>query len=63
MIESITASLQEQSATSTDIAQRVEQVAQGIEQAHAASEESSQRSQTLVGLSRTLKESVQRFRI
>lgn len=62
VIESIADALREQTAASTDIAQRVELIAQGTEQTHLASTESSHRSDTLVELSRTLKESVSFFR-
>ncbi len=62
-VESIVNALREQSASSTDIAQRIETIAQGIEKTHAASAESTRRSGELVNLSRTLKESVRRFRV
>lgn len=55
--------LREQTAASTDIAQRVELIAQGIEQTHATSAESSSRSSALVELSRALKKSVQHFNV
>lgn len=63
VVESIVNALREQAAASTDIAQRIEMIAQGIEQTHAASAESSRRSGVLVELSHTLKESVRRFRV
>ena len=62
-IDAIAASLREQSSASTDIAQRVELIALGIDQTHAAASESSQRAETLVNLSRRLKENVRRFRV
>ena len=62
-IETIVDSLREQSATSTDIAQRVELIAQGIDQTYAASAESRRRSDLLVNLARSLQESVGRFRV
>lgn len=62
-LESIAISLREQTSASTDIAQRVEMIAQGIEQTHAVSAESNRRSGALVQLSHVLKESVRRFRI
>ena len=63
MINSISSALVEQSMASTEIAQRVERVALGIEKTYAASAESSQRAKALVELSHVLKDSVQRFRI
>ena len=63
MINSISSSLVEQSMASTEIAQRVERVALGIEKTYAASAESSQRAKALVELSHVLKDSVQRFKI
>lgn len=62
-IETIVDSLREQSATSTDIAQRVELIAQGIDHTYTASAESRRRSDLLVSLARSLKESVGRFRV
>ena len=62
-IESIASTLHEQTAASTDIAQRVDSIAAGAEQAHSAAAESSQRAVGLVGLSRTLADSVHRFRV
>ena len=62
-IEAIAESLREQAAASTDIAQRVEMIAQGIDKTHLASDASSSRAGTLVGLSHQLKESVRRFRV
>ena len=62
-IENIVDSLREQSAASTDIAQRIELIAQGIEQTHRASDEARRRSDLLVRLSRSLKESVGRFQV
>ncbi|MGA7595847.1 MAG: methyl-accepting chemotaxis protein [Gallionella sp.] len=62
-VVSIVDALREQTAASTDIAQRIEKIAQGIEQTHAASAESSRRSDALVDLSHALKESVRRFRM
>lgn len=55
--------LREQTAASNDIAQRIESIAQGIEQTHAASAESSRRSGVLVDLSHSLKDSVSHFRV
>jgi len=63
VIESIASSLREQTAASTDIAQRVELIAQGIEHTHLASSESSRRASALVGLSNSLSESVQKFKV
>ena len=62
-IDEIANALLEQSAASTDIAQRVELIAQGVENVNHASEGSNQRSGTLVELSHGLKESVSRFRV
>ena len=62
-VDNIALALREQSATSTDIAKRIELIAQGVEQAHTASTDSSRRSEALVGLSRTLKAVVLRFRV
>jgi methyl-accepting chemotaxis protein len=62
-IAAIAYALREQTAASTDIAQRVELIARGIEQTHAASEASSRRSGVLVDLSQSLKESVRQFRV
>ncbi|MCX7174703.1 MAG: methyl-accepting chemotaxis protein [Proteobacteria bacterium] len=61
-ITSIATALREQSAASTDIAQRVELIAQGIRQTHDASSSSTRRSNVLVDLSHALKDSVSRFR-
>ena len=60
--DNIADALREQTAASTDIAKRVELIARGIEQTHAASMESSRRSGVLVELSRALKENVSFFR-
>lgn len=62
-IGSIAESLREQTSASTDIGQRVEMIAQGIDKTHAASAESSKRSGVLVALSHQLKESMRRFRV
>lgn len=62
-VESIVNALREQASASTDISQRVEKIAQGIEQTHAASAESTRRSGVLVDLSHALKESVRYFRV
>ncbi|HZW25412.1 MAG TPA: methyl-accepting chemotaxis protein [Gallionella sp.] len=62
-ISYIVNALREQTAASNDIARRIEAIAQGIEQTHAASAESTRRSGVLVNLSHALKESVRRFRI
>ena len=62
-LETIAASLREQTAASTDIAQRVEIIAQGVEQTHAVSNDSDVRSGNLVDLSQRLKDSLQRFRV
>ena len=62
-IDSIIHALREQAAASTDISQRIELIAGGIEQTHAASAESSRRSGVLVDLSHALKESVRHFRV
>jgi methyl-accepting chemotaxis protein len=62
VIESIAEALREQTAASTDIAQRVELIARGIEQTHSASIESTRRSGVLVDLSRALKANVGFFR-
>ena len=55
--------LREQTSASTDIARRIEMIAQGIEHTHAASSASSRRSRVLVDLSHALKESVRRFSV
>jgi len=62
-IASIASALREQTVASTNIAQRVDLIARGIEQTHAASSASSSRSGELVDLSHALKENVRRFRI
>lgn len=62
-VASIVDALREQTAASNDIAQRIERIAQGIEQTHAASAESKRRSGALVDLSHALNESVRRFRV
>ena len=62
-VDAIALSLREQSATSADIAKRVEVIAQGVELAHTAATASSGRSEVLVDLSRTLTEVVRRFRV
>ncbi len=62
-IDSIADALREQTAASTDIAQRIELIAQGTDLTHTASAESSRRSSLLVGLSQGLKENLRRFRI
>ena len=62
-IHAIAEALCEQKSVSTDISRQVEQVAQGIEQTHAASGESKRRSALLVDLSHSLKESVRRFSV
>ncbi len=62
-LESIAGSLREQTAASTDIAQRVEVIAQGIEHTHHVATDSEKRSHNLVALSQQLTECIQRFRI
>ena len=62
-IAAIAESLREQSATSADIANRVEVIAQGIELTHDAADKSRQRSGALVSLSRSLKQEVGKFRV
>ena len=62
-VESIVNALREQAAASTDISQRIEKIAQGIEQTHATSSESTRRSGVLVDLSHALKESVRHFKV
>lgn len=62
-IAAIAESLREQSATSADIASRVEVIAQGIEHTHDAADKSRQRSGALVNLSHSLKQEVGKFRV
>ena len=62
VIASIASTLREQSRSSQDVARRVEAIAQGVELTHATAAESNRRSETLVGLSHLLNESVSRFR-
>ena len=62
-IAAIADGLQEQSAASTEIAQRVERIVQGVDMTHAASETAKGRSASLVGLSQSLKDVVHRFKL
>ena len=62
-IAAIAESLREQSATSADIASRVEVIAQGIEHTHDAADKSRQRSGALVNFSHSLKQEVGKFRV
>jgi methyl-accepting chemotaxis protein len=61
-VDSIKLALQEQSAASTDIAQRIEQIAQDTEEVHLSTANSSERAQELVELAHMLREQVSRFR-
>ena len=61
-IGSIADASREQTAASTDIAQRVESIAQAIDPTHAASTEPSRRSDVLVELSRTPRANVGYFK-
>jgi len=62
-IDAITTSLREQSAASTDIAQRVEKIVEGVDLTHAASETAKTRSASLVELSLALTNLVRRFKL
>ncbi|HJW23855.1 MAG TPA: methyl-accepting chemotaxis protein [Rhodocyclaceae bacterium] len=62
-IDSIKSALEEQSAASTDIAQRVERIAQGIDEAHHSASSSSEHTRNLVELTSTLQQQISRFRI
>jgi methyl-accepting chemotaxis protein len=62
-IDAIADALREQAAASQDIAVRIEGIAQGTEQTHAASDRSSRQTELLSALSQSLKESVSRFRL
>jgi len=62
-IDAITRSLQEQSAASADIAQRVDKIVEGVELTHAASETAKTRSTSLVELSQALTDLVRRFKL
>ncbi|MGE5470644.1 MAG: methyl-accepting chemotaxis protein [Bacteroidota bacterium] len=59
----IVGSLREQTAASTDIARRIELIAQGVEKTHIVSNDSNVRSGNLVGLSQQLKSSLQQFTV
>lgn len=61
-INSIQLGLQEQGMAGTDIAQRVEMIAQGIANTNQAAASSSSYAQELLGLSKTLRTQVSRFR-
>ncbi len=61
-VESIQRALQEQSMASNDIAQRVERIAQGIEDTHRSADSSSASSLELLELAQTLRQQVGRFR-
>ena len=61
-VESIQRALQEQSIASSDIAQRVERIAQGIEDTHRSADSSSASSLELHELAQTLRQQVGRFR-
>jgi len=62
VVDSIKLALHEQSAASTDIAQRIEQIARGTEEVHLSATNSSERAQGLVGLAQMLRQQVSRFR-
>ena len=62
-IESIARTMREQSGASTEIARRVERIAQEIGRTRDASSASSRRSAELVNLSHALKDAVRRFRV
>lgn len=61
-VDSIKLALHEQSAASTDIAQRIEHIARGTEEVHLSATNSSERAQGLVGLAEMLRQHVSRFR-
>lgn len=61
-VDSIKWALQEQSAASTDIAQRAERIAQGIEEIHLSATNSSEHSHALNGLAQSLQGQIKRFR-
>src|SRR5690606_9232476 len=61
-INSIQLGLHEQSMAGTDIAQRVEMIAQGIANTNQAAASSSSYARELLGLSQTLRTQVSRFR-
>ena len=61
-VDAIKLALHEQSAASTDIAQRIEQIARGTEKVHLSATNSSERAQGLVGLAEMLRQQVSRFR-
>jgi len=62
-VDAIAAALREQSIASTDIAQRIEMIRQGVEMTDEATTQSNRRSETLVNLSNALKDNVHRFRV
>lgn len=62
-VDAIRAALDEQRAASTDIARRVEQIAQGIEGTHVSAAASSRSAQELVALAHELEAMTGRFRV
>ncbi len=62
-VDAIRTALDEQRAASTDIARRVEQIAQGIEGAHVSAAASSQSAHALVSLAHELEALTGRFRV
>jgi methyl-accepting chemotaxis protein len=62
-VESIALALLEQRAASTDIAQRVEMIAQGSEQTHTSMADSSEKAEDLAHLAHSLQASVEHFRL
>jgi len=62
-IAAIADGLKEQSDASTEIAQRVERIVEGVDMTHTASETSKGRATTLVNHSQSLKEVVHRFKL
>ncbi|HEX5391985.1 MAG TPA: methyl-accepting chemotaxis protein [Rhodocyclaceae bacterium] len=62
-VDAIAKALQEQSAVSTDIAKRVENIVQGIEQTTASAHNSSEHSAALVGYAEQLQQALGHFRL
>jgi methyl-accepting chemotaxis protein len=62
-VESIALALLEQRAASTDIAQRVEMIAQGSEQTHTSMADSSEKAEDLARLAHSLQARVEHFRL
>ena len=61
-VDSIKIALNEQSAASTDISQRIEQIAQGTEEVHLSAMDSSERAQGLLELAQMLRQQISRFK-